>query len=84
MTRGARCTRRQAAWGEPSLLSAGSYTFASCDVAFVSAVRSTARCHYFQVGLRSGQKIFVPHASIDAANDAYGRFNSELHQALGL
>lgn len=66
------------------MLSAGGYVFASCDVAFVAAVRSGTCNHYFQVGLRSGQKIFIAHTSVEAANDAYGRFTSELHQALGL
>lgn len=82
--RGARFARRQDDRAEPSLLSAGGYMFASCDVAFVAAVRSSARNHYFQIGLRSGLKIFIAHTCVEAANDAYGRFTSELHQALGL
>jgi uncharacterized protein YktB (UPF0637 family) len=58
--------------------------FASRDVAFVSSVRSTARSHYFQIGLRSGQKIFIVHACLEAAKDENDRFNSELHHALDL
>ncbi|HDS0947647.1 TPA: hypothetical protein QDZ34_000162 [Stenotrophomonas maltophilia] len=81
---GVRHAHSREGWREPSLLCAGGYVFASCDVAFVSTVRSSRRSHYFQVGLRSGQKIFITHICVEAANDAYGRFTSELHQALGL
>lgn len=83
--RAARHRPGGAAWREPSLLSAGGYVFASCDVAFVSCVRLTTCNHYFfEVGLRSGRRVFSAHTCPDVANDAYGRFTSELHQALGL
>ncbi|MGX9189024.1 hypothetical protein [Stenotrophomonas sp. Ker107b] len=70
--------------GPVSLLSAGGYLFASCEVAFVSTVRSAARNHYFQVGLCSGLKICITQACVEAANDAHGRMTNELHQVLGL